>query len=584
MQDIENDNDNGELEEIREGNQRVTSSPSVSGPVSSMDPKDSEHDSEPVRRHRHSSNENCEGRRCGNSEQHNDVDTTSVDDRSENEESFFEAGPMRGPNANELLRILRGMVPGQFRLLHDIVPDPTGEACRQIASNLGRIRGGRGFFCIFEHDPNKTSFGNRGQSNREEGIKVLQSCAECGGRWRHLHIVHTCSFSGRQCRCAILDAVAVKHRNGRAETISKTTEARFVNLLVYLLQNSKWYLYGELLGNSLVFPLAGNQNVFKRRFPKVSCERALETCSGQGECADWIEEQQRGCNENRGSCDQTVEKTSPLLQQPRGAAHNEALLQKIMHLNVCPPRATCDSKYWLLDKEARWWNASHEEYKAAVHAWEVTTSQWDFATFEAHYSEHQPVFKPNVAYMNLQDSITVLEQLLYAQVGNVETAVWEIFQIMEKMIPKKNAIYCVSPPGGGKNFFFDCVADWYLNVGYLGNFNKYTSFPFQDCRDRRVIIFNEPNIDPAGYETVKMIMGGDPVSANVKYKDAVCIHRTPLLILSNNEVFSRTDVWTQRAFFYRWTAQPWLKDLTGKPHPSAWPALVHKHIQSFLVE
>lgn len=77
----------------------------------------------------------------------------------------------------------------------------------------------------------------------------------------------------------------------------------------------------------------------------------------------------------------------------------------------------------------------------------------------------------------------------------------------------------------------------------MGNFIKNTSFPFQDCDARRVIMWNEPNIEPACYETVQML-GGDKLSANKKYEDYVEIYRTPIVMLTYTEVLTRALVWT----------------------------------------
>lgn len=57
------------------------------------------------------------------------------------------------------------------------------------------------------------------------------------------------------------------------------------------------------------------------------------------------------------------------------------------------------------------------------------------------------------------------------------------------------------------------------------------------------------NHEPAAYETVKMLLGGDTLSVNKKYEDYVEMYGTPIIMLTNNEVLNRDPVWTDRCFF-----------------------------------
>lgn len=52
----------------------------------------------------------------------------------------------------------------------------------------------------------------------------------------------------------------------------------------------------------------------------------------------------------------------------------------------------------------------------------------------------------------------------------------------------------------------------------MGNFNRIRSFPLMECVDRRIILWNEPVMEPSAIETLKMILGGDTTNAKVKYQ------------------------------------------------------------------
>lgn len=172
-----------------------------------------------------------------------------------------------------------------------------------------------------------------------------------------------------------------------------------------------------------------------------------------------------------------------------------------------------------------------------------------------------------------------MERILYIQTnGNIKQFVTEVFQVLEKLLPKKNCIYIIYEPSSGKNFIFDAIKTFYLNTGQMGNFNRNTSFPFQDCDSRRVIMWNEPNIEPRSYETVKMLLGGDTLSVNKKYEDYVEIYRTPIIMLTNIEVLPRTPVWTDHCFFYQWQRIDIWENNVAKPHTFAWRELVNKYV------
>lgn len=99
----------------------------------------------------------------------------------------------------------------------------------------------------------------------------------------------------------------------------------------------------------------------------------------------------------------------------------------------------------------------------------------------------------NEYYLNLNDSFKIVNHLVQFQLNCLEDdkdvrqakckAFWtDIYNVMEKIIPKKNTIYVVSPPSAGKNFLFDAILAFYLNVGNMSNFVRGANFPYQDCR------------------------------------------------------------------------------------------------------
>lgn len=131
------------------------------------------------------------------------------------------------------------------------------------------------------------------------------------------------------------------------------------------------------------------------------------------------------------------------------------------------------------------------------------------------------------------------------------------------------------PPNSGKTWFADFLSGFYVNCGQIGNFNRYSGFPLNDAPAKRLLIWNEPNIEPSQFDTVKMLTGGDPLPANVKYQGQAVIDKTPVIITSNRQIFIEGDpVWNTRITFLRFERADFLKDIKLYPHPQAWQRLV----------
>ena len=46
------------------------------------------------------------------------------------------------------------------------------------------------------------------------------------------------------------------------------------------------------------------------------------------------------------------------------------------------------------------------------------------------------------------------------------------------------------------------IRDFFLFHGNMTDINRYESFPFENCVDKKVIFWNEPNCDDKAYETL----------------------------------------------------------------------------------
>lgn len=176
-------------------------------------------------------------------------------------------------------------------------------------------------------------------------------------------------------------------------------------------------------------------------------------------------------------------------------------------------------------------------------------------------------------YMSIEESMSVYKQLLLFQLGDYEHVYHfckQLYDVLNMSKPKRNTLIIVGEQCSGKNFFIDPITAAMINVGYLGNPNKNNNFAYQDCVNRRVIVWNEPNYDSAETDTLKMLLGGDTCPVRVKFREDCVVHRTPIIILSNEALPLMNDpTFVNRIYVHTWRYCPLLAEYEKKCHPLA---------------
>lgn len=196
--------------------------------------------------------------------------------------------------------------------------------------------------------------------------------------------------------------------------------------------------------------------------------------------------------------------------------------------------------------------------------------------------EAEPIFFTSMLYGTMEHSIQWIDDLLKYQFDDDEERIQRFLQnvidILDKKIPKCNALSIQSPPSAGKNFFFDMVFALCNNYGQLGIANRHNVFAFQEAPNKRLIVWNEPNYESALTDTIKMMMGGDPYNVRVKHQADQHVKRTPVIILTNNNLGMLNDpCFYDRIKKYNWRAAPFLKEIDCKPFPMAFFEILNKY-------
>lgn len=392
----------------------------------------------------------------------------------------------------------------------------------------------------------------------------------------HYHVVHTCPWKWYQCKCY---SVRGTRRSLRTTVISAVTESDWNSILQYLSTDGRLIQHLSS-GYSYIERLHGIEFIPNKRLPNAGSEAEMEECQVTSE--DHIDTSRDDDNQLGGG--QSCEPHKKLVK-PTGKARYEDLETMIMtHLTV-PLHSACNTNDWQASK-FRFINGSDTKYRNVIDSIRKRICQWKFDDFMKYYKRPNSFIlwesiNSNVDeyYFNTEDSYDVINKLLehqfydYAQANNlslfdsIAEFLNEVYEICEKKRPKVNTLELIGPASSGKSYFADMICAFYINVGHVKNFNKNENFPLQSCCNRRILLWNEAQCEQSQHDTIKLLLGGDPCPANIKYMDTQTINRTPVIITANKQLLPNTRPFSDRMIRYTWIECPFLKAKKLKPRP-----------------
>lgn len=133
-----------------------------------------------------------------------------------------------------------------------------------------------------------------------------------------------------------------------------------------------------------------------------------------------------------------------------------------------------------------------------------------------------------------------------------------LYRLLDRKSGKKNCLYLIGPPSSGKTYFTRMIKEALITSGQMLNMNRNSNFPFNNCINKRVLLWDEPSFDPSAIETLKTLFSGDETVANRKYADFEIITRTPVIVTANMNVFPRDDAFDCRIERIRFKQAPML--------------------------
>lgn len=400
----------------------------------------------------------------------------------------------------------------------------------------------------------------------------------------HVHSIHSCPFTSRCCKCffkkfpeAQEDLRRLLRKPRAIETFNRRD---WENITKYFCTKGRRATFFKIYGaiqripleiTSLSDSLVSSQNEGRPETSVEDCNDPLQCNNGSygGDIS-------KGPRSNRKRAKRDIINPGG----SRGISGGTGIILELLSkCAVCPLTEIVYTREYLTNSEVACKRLDSKEVKDAVDTRGSIINTWDREDFQKFYSDpstikiwsarHLEFF--DTYYLSYDESMTIIYKLLEFQMGdNLTKFICTLIDVLEYRLPKTNCFVVISPPSAGKNFFFDGIRDYYLNTGQMNNPNKYNQFAYQDCHNRRVIFWNEPNYEPREIENLKMLFGGDNMSANIKCKPQANVKRTPIIVTSNYRPhFANHYAFADRITVWNWVAAPFLKEIKKKPRPDA---------------
>lgn len=432
----------------------------------------------------------------------------------------------------------------------------------------------------------------------------------------HYHVIHDCKSSNGSCRCfGLLFSKLHTTRSGKRNTIVTTTEEEFENLFLYHLQEGRktiFYKFGEKSGKSELPP--GFETIQYRRYTEpggILSETGgtMETCSSENEVLWGASSRQRyssSCSNSDINNSQYNKKESWRTRNRRLAAREkdkEAEKIATLIIKLCTsPVENCFQNIAWTQTTYKFMDTSDNSIRKALNYVNRMFYNMNLKDIYNFYEQREetPLWQAHTietfdeTYFDLDTSIYKCVQLILYQENfkldnnyeipdnsNWKPVLYEfvrnLINFLDKRTGKQNCWYFISPSCSGKSFFWDMICDYMLLTGNMTNWNRSCQFPLQNCVDKKLILWNEPNCEESSLESLKKITGGEPYSANIKNKQHQLIKRTPIVVTANHIVFPNTPEFNSRVRYFYWKHAPFLlSNKSYRLHPMTFHELIKK--------
>nr|WPR17614.1 MAG: non-structural protein NS1 [Millipede denso-like virus] len=396
---------------------------------------------------------------------------------------------------------------------------------------------------------------------------------------QHIHVYHICKYSNHSCRCPWKEETEnqrIGHRRLLYPNVyaGSVTEDDWGNILYYSFLDGRLPVYGQMYGCFWGLP------------PQPEVLQLYRNSSGGP----------RGLVETRGaslirSCQEGLPDTSTA---GRKRSHSDVTVifddfkktirKKLMQILASPLQDAIHSQAWLDDKQLRFVRDNNRQFKDVLDSVESLMQKYSVRDFIDMYNakDCNPVFMESWGpYYTRKESFAICKELLMYQLGTYEDCsefVLVLYQILNRSFPNRmcNCFILQGPTNCGKTIFMEMVASFFISKGGIVSFNPKGQLEFQDCYNKRVILWDGPrrSYGSKTMETLKCLTAGDPVP--VKRNSHKMISQTPLIITTESVISIMHDIaFVDRIRKYHWDTAPLLKKYNKLLHPLAFIDVLH---------
>lgn len=448
------------------------------------------------------------------------------------------------------------------RLLHDIISvDPNRTVyCRSASGNFTFKTEAEYYLGKFREklEQNKTGY--------EGGVFIATYHPKDG--FEHIHVVHDCRFGNSQCKCSILGAVTVKRRSVKRRKYSVDVgEEDWKRILEYL------FFRPGGAGKDAILYLGDGRRCYSDIIPESDEQRARQGRNeGNEQSVGYL-----SCEDDGNSCwtratDTTVARiSSEGVQRSDDSSKRsrrqtdrieERIVQFLSETLITPPSECIKLEQWLKDPVLRYIDAENKKFKLGIDLYKREILYKSMNDLYEHYKDKPCYFRSYNGkimdrYHDVTDSAKRLEFYLLKQFGDDGALVYDFMVTLYKLLThqsgKQNGMSFIGAPDAGKSYLVESICDLMMTYGTCSVMNKTNNFCFQSCIDVRLIVLDELNFDPHIYtDKLKLLLSGNPLCTSVKYKDDICIQRTPIIIMANQRCLPDTEAFKVRVKQYNW--------------------------------
>ena len=181
-------------------------------------------------------------------------------------------------------------------------------------------------------------------------------------------------------------------------------------------------------------------------------------------------------------------------------------------------------------------------------------------------------------------------ELLLTWLGhhNIMYYMWRdaVINVLTKAKNKINTLCLEGVSNAGKSFWTRPLKRIFRFYGEMDTQAGYR-FIYQDCVNKPIIFFEEPNLIPEAAQKFKLIAEGKNTYVSIKNKEDELLKRTPVILTTNNPLWkwcnAEEHAFKNRMYYFIFNrACPALMDF-GEPHPLIYKLLLdNKNLQEFV--